>query len=250
MRYNPHIYSGQDLQYSTTQRHRKNQNRFRRNRSTTSQILTIRRILGVRAKNLEAALLFVDFTQAFDSIHKEKEQTLFAFGLNKETVATIMMSNKNTKVKVRSLDGDTDYFNIVAGVLQRDTLSSYLFIICLDYVLRTSINLIKENSFKVAKERNKRCPAQTITDADYANNIPLLKNSPTEAKSLLLSLEQAAGGIYLHVNADKTEYMCLNQRSDISTLKSGPLKQVDKFPYLGSSVSSTENDINTRLAKA
>ena len=42
---------------------RKNQNGFRRNRSTTSQILTIRRILeGVRAKNLQATLIFVDFT--------------------------------------------------------------------------------------------------------------------------------------------------------------------------------------------
>ena len=45
----------------------KNQNGFRRNRSTTSQILTIDRILeGVRAKNLQATILFVDFTKAFD----------------------------------------------------------------------------------------------------------------------------------------------------------------------------------------
>ena len=51
---------------------RKNQNDFRRNRSTTSQILTIRRILeGVRAKNLQATLLFVDFTKAFDYIQRE-----------------------------------------------------------------------------------------------------------------------------------------------------------------------------------
>ena len=43
---------------------RKNQNGFRRKRSTTSQILTIRRILEcVRTKNLQAILLFVDFTK-------------------------------------------------------------------------------------------------------------------------------------------------------------------------------------------
>ena len=48
---------------------RKNQNGFRRNRSTTSQILTIRRILeGVRAKNLQATLLFVRFQAAVVSI--------------------------------------------------------------------------------------------------------------------------------------------------------------------------------------
>ena len=41
-----------------------------------------------------------------------------------------------------------------------------------------------------------------------------------------------------------------NQRGDISTLKGGSLKLVDKFTYLGSSFSLTENDINTQLAKA
>ena len=52
---------------------RKNQNGFRRNRSSTSQILTIRRIFeGLRAKHLQATLLFVDFTKAFDSIHRGK----------------------------------------------------------------------------------------------------------------------------------------------------------------------------------
>ena len=48
----------------------------------------------------------------------------------------------------------------------------------------------------------------------------------------------------------KTEYMCFNQRGDFFTLKGGSLKLVDKFTYLGSSVSSTETDINRRLAKA
>ena len=81
---------------------RKNQNGFRRNRSTTSQILTIRRILeGVRAKNLQATLLFVDFTKAFDSIHRGKmELILLAYGQPKETVTAIMILYKNTKVKV------------------------------------------------------------------------------------------------------------------------------------------------------
>ena len=50
---------------------RKKQNGFRRNRSTTSQILTIRRILeGVRKKKLQATILFVDFTKAFDSVSR------------------------------------------------------------------------------------------------------------------------------------------------------------------------------------
>ena len=58
-----------------------------------SQILTIRLTLeGVLAKNLEATLLYVDFSKAFDSIHREKmEQILLVYDLPKETVAAIMM---------------------------------------------------------------------------------------------------------------------------------------------------------------
>ena len=44
--------------------------------------------------------------------------------------------------------------------------------------------------------------------------------------------------------------MCYNQTGDIITLDGTPLKLVDKFTYLGSSVSSTEKDIDTRLTKA
>ena len=152
------------------------------------------------------------------------------------------------KVKVSS--PDTDYFNNVAVVLQGDTLAPYQFIICLDYVLWTSIDSMKENGFMLAKEKGRRYLTQTITDVDEANGIVLLVNSLAQAETLLHSLEWAAGGIDFHVNADKTKYICFNQRGIISTLKGDPLKLVDKFTYLGSSVSSTEKDINIRLAKA
>ena len=44
--------------------------------------------------------------------------------------------------------------------------------------------------------------------------------------------------------------MCFNQTGDISTLNGSSLKLVDKFTYQGSSVSSTEKDIDTWLTKA
>ena len=124
----------------------------------------------------------------------------------------------------------TDYFDIVAGVGQGDTLAPDLFIICLDYVLRIYIDKIKVNSFKLTKERSRRYPAKTITDADYADDIALLANAPSE--TLLHSLERAA-----------QVYMCFNQTGNISKLKDRALKVVDKFTYYGSSISSTEKDI-------
>ena len=69
-------------------------------------------------------ILFFDFTKAFYSIHRGKmEQILRAYGLLKVTVAAIMILYRNTKVKVCFPDGDTYYFDIVAGVLQRRHIS-------------------------------------------------------------------------------------------------------------------------------
>ena len=42
----------------------------------------------------------------------------------------------------------------------------------------------------------------------------------------------------------------MNKKGDMSTLNCGSLKLVDNFAYLESSISSTENDINMRLARA
>ena len=178
------------------------------------------------------------------------EQILLAYGLPKETVAALTILYRNTKVKVRSPDGDTEYFYIIAGVLRGDTLAPYFFIICLDYVLRTSIDKIRENGFELTQKRSRRYPAKTITDADSAGDIALLANTSNQAETLLHCMERATVGIGLHVNAHKTEYMRYNQTGDISTLDGTSLKLVDKFTYQGSSGSSTEKDIDTRLTKA
>ena len=166
------------------------------------------------------------------------ERIPLANGLPKEAVVAIMMLYKITKVKVHSPDEATDYFDIVAGMLQGDTLAPYLFIICLHFVLKTCIDKMKDNGFQLARKRSRSYPGQTITDANYADDIALRPSTPARAETQLHSLERAASGIELHVNAGKTEYRCFNQRGDISTLNGSSLKLVDKFTYLGNSVSS------------
>ena len=112
------------------------------------------------------------------------------------------------------------------------------------------IDKIWENGFKLTKKRSRRYPTKTITDADYADDIAILANTPNQAETLLHSLEWATAGIGHHVNAHKTENMCFNQAGNIFTQEGTSLKLVEKFTYLGSSVSSTEKDIDTWLTKA
>ena len=78
-------------------------------------------------------------------------------------------------------------------------------------VFHIVLNVDRSNERKwlyIKRDKTQMIPAQTITDADYADEIALPSNTPTQAESLLHRLEKASGGIDLHGNADKTEYMC------------------------------------------
>ena len=226
----------------------KNQSSFRRNFSTASQILTIRGIIeGVRAKNLKATL---EFYKAFDSIcWRKMEQILLTYSRAKETATAMIMIYKNTKAMIRSPDGDSHFFDTDAGVLLWNALAAYLFIHCLSYVLRTSIDLIKENDFIFKKSRSRRYLAQSMIDTDHSDDLTLYSNTPAQAESLLHSQEKAAGSIGHYVNSNKSDYIWNKQKGIISTINSKPQNLVDQFTYPSSNISSTESDVNMRLAK-
>ena len=118
------------------------------------------------------------------------EQILLVYGLPKEIITTTVVLYNNTKAMIRSSGDDTNFFDIADRVLQGDTLAPYLLIICLDSVLGTSIDLIKENGSTFKKARSRQYPVETKTDADYPNDLALLTNAPAQAESLLNLLEQ------------------------------------------------------------
>ena len=95
-----------------------------------------------------------------------------------------MILYKNNRSMVRSPDGDTPFFEITTGVLQCDTLAPFLFIICLDYILKNSLYCNKELGFTISKRKSSRYPAVSITDADYADDIALTTNDLSEANTL------------------------------------------------------------------
>ena len=54
------------------------------------------------------------------------------------------------------------------------------------------IDLIKENGLMLKRARRRQYPAKTITDADNADDLALLANTPIQVESLLHSLEHIA----------------------------------------------------------
>ena len=97
-------------------------------------MLALRRLIeGIKAKNLTAVLTFIDFHQAFDSIHRKKMlKMLRAYGIPGKIVNAVAVMYDIMLAKVRSPDGDTDFFTVLSGVLQGDTLAPLLFAIVLN----------------------------------------------------------------------------------------------------------------------
>ena len=221
---------------------RVNQNGFRTGRSTLPQILTLRRLIeGIKEKQLPAILTFVDFSKAFDSIHRGKlMEILKAYGIPTKIVDAISLLYKDTEAQVIISDGNTEFFEF------------FLFIIALDYALREFEATRETRTGFTLTPRQSSCNVATyITDTDFADDLALISDYLEEAQLLLLRLEVAAKTVGLHVNYKKTEYMLYNQPvGDLVTLGGNKLKQVDNFKYLGSWIQSSEKDMNVRIGQA
>ncbi|KAL5272934.1 hypothetical protein ACHWQZ_G000941 [Mnemiopsis leidyi] len=117
---------------------RPNQNGFRRGRSTLPQILALRRIIEeYRIGKKSAAIVFVDFFKAFDSIDRDALfHILSLYGIPAPIIKAVRLLYDAAKSKVQTSDSLTDFFETLIGVLQGDTLAPILFIIVLDYILK------------------------------------------------------------------------------------------------------------------
>ena len=58
----------------------------------------------------------------------------------------------NTKSTILTPDGETEHFDILAGILQGDTLAPFLFIIVIDYIMRVSVDTMKETVSSISQE--------------------------------------------------------------------------------------------------
>ena len=81
-------------------------------------------------------ITYVDFCKVFDSINRKTMfRILSAYSIPDIIISAIALIYEDLTAKVVSPDGETDWFQLYVGVLQGDTLSPYLFVIVLDYVL-------------------------------------------------------------------------------------------------------------------
>ena len=82
---------------------------------------------------------------------------LRAYGVPEQLVSAIGLLYKGTKAKALSPDGEAEFFEILAGVLQGDTPAPYIFTIMIDYAMRQAIaNDALELGSKLDSKRSRR----------------------------------------------------------------------------------------------
>ena len=179
-------------------------------------------------------------------------EILRAYGVPAKIVSAIAATYSQTWAKVRTPDGDTESFEILAGVLQGDTLAPFLFIVALDYALRCAIDGKEEElGFTLTKRASRRVPAKTLTDLDFADDISLLSDNVEKACKLLIEVERQCLRIGLGMNTKKTKVMAENVENPVvNTLDGTKLDVVTDFNYLGAWIASTQKDIKIRRARA
>ena len=84
------------------------------------------------------------------------------------------------------------------------------------YLAKQRTSNIDSSKWLYAKKRQGANDILMITDADYADDLALLANTHAQHEFLLHSLERAAGGTGIHVNSNKTEFMCFKREAAIS----------------------------------
>jgi exonuclease III len=232
-------------------------NGFRQHRGTAQQILALRRVVEeAKVHQADLIVVFVDFRKAFDSVSRTCiQQVLRAYNVPEVLINGIFALYKDTKAAVITPDGLSDMFETSSGVLQGDTLAPFLFVLLLDWVLRTAIPT-DDDGFVLNRRTSRRHPEKRLSILGYADDLALLASTESGAQRMLDSLVRTAAMVGLQINTTKTEVMTVPGNLDVRivcTNSSGtvtPLPRCTRFVYLGGSVPNPHDDFLRRRALA
>ena len=234
------------IKTAVDKRLRKEQAGFRKGKSCCDQIFVLRNIIEQCTEwQRQLIINFIDFEKAFDSIYRESLwKILRNYGIPAKIVQLIQMFYTEFRCSVG--DSKDISFHVKSGVRQGCVMSSLLFIIAIDWVMRSSLS-----------EGNTGIRWTLFThleDLDYADDLALLSHLEKNMQDKTIRLQQNAASIGLNINIKKTVVMALNCRvpPDIE-INGNHLECSSSFTYLGSTVTfdgGADKDIQSRIGKA
>ena len=153
---------------------------------------------------------------------------------------------KNSSCCIKTPNGHTEYFEIMSGARQGCILSSFLFTIVIDSVMKRAMNKV---GFGISRGQTH------LTDLDFTDDMVLIADEDEKMQQVTTKLEEHAAKVGLCIGSNKSKVTRVGRYQNIQpiTVKQKPLEKVSHFPYLSSyrsKTGDTEIDVNARLRKA
>ena len=183
-----------------------NQAGFRKDRSCTDHIATLRIIIE-QSKEWQTPLYlnFIDFEKAFDSVDRNVIwQLMHHYGIPQTFTKLIQDLYESSSCQVIHNGKLSESFEMSTGVRQGCLLSPMIFIMVVDWIMRE------------VEDQGKTGIQWTLTtqlhDLDYADDICLLSQKLQHMQTKTNNLERIAEKTGLRISKDKTKVMRANTK--------------------------------------
>ena len=221
---------------------------FRKERSCTDQIATLRIILEQSIEwNTSLYICFIDYEKAFDSLDRNTLWLLLRhYGVPAKLVNLIKNTYTGMNCKVVHEGKLSDSFEVKTGVRQGCLLSPFLFLLAIDWIMKTTTNE-KRNGIQWTLWKQ-------LDDLDFADDLALLSHQQQQMQEKVNVLTETSERTGLNIHRGKTKLLKINHTSqEPIKIKAESLEEVESFTYLGSVVDKeggTEADVKARIGKA
>ena len=227
---------------------RKEQAGFRKGRNTGEQIFVLRNIIEqVVEWNSSLYVCYVDFEKAFDSVHRETLWRIMkCYGIPGKLISMTKALYEDCQCAVLDDTGSPTWFEVITGVKQGCVMSGFLFLLVIDWVMKATTK---------GEETGIRWKLTSkLEDLDFADDLALISSTRAQIQRKVEKLDQKGKQVGLKINVAKTKTMRYNAvNNEPVMIGDKGIEEVDKFVYLGATVSKTggsDCDIKSRIGKA
>ena len=173
---------------------------FRKGRGTRDQIANILWIIKKAKQFQKNIFCFLDYATAFDCMyHNKLWKILQEMGIQDHMTCLLRNLYASQEATVRTGHGTIDWFQIGKGVCQGNILSSYLFNLYTEYIMKNAGLDEAQAGIKIAR--------RYFNNLRYADNNTLMAESEEDLNSLLMKVKEKNEKAVLKLNSQKTKIM-------------------------------------------
>ena len=217
---------------------------FRKDRGTRDQIANIRWIIEIaREFQKNIYFCFIDYAKVFDcEDHNKLWKILKKMGIPDHLTCLLRNLYAGQEATVRTGHGITEWFQIGKRVCQGYILSSCLFNLYAEYIIRNAGLDEAQAGIEIA--------GRNINSLRFADDITLMAESEKELKSLLIKVKEENENIGSKLSIQKTKIMASSPITSWQMVDGETMETVRDFIFGGSKITADgdcSHEIKRRL---